>query len=134
MTTQSKSAHSEQTNTQDQTEQPTPSLKDLIGFDLPKLTRHYSDTITYTVDCDEKNFNDLKTAATIANMTLHDGIGAISDLLLTIAINCPKELNRWSQIHALALVYELNGALRSIDDMEFILDRAQAAPISEVAK
>ena len=123
-----------QSNSAQNSEQPTPSLKDLIGFDLPKLTRHYSETITYTVDCDEKNFNDLKTAATIANMTLHDGIGAISELLLTIAINCPNELNKWSQIHALALVYELNGALKTISDTEFILDRAQAAQISEVAK
>jgi hypothetical protein len=121
-------------NTPAQTEQPTPSLKDLIGFDLPKLTRHYSDTITYTLDCDEKNLNDLKTAATIAAMTLHDGIGAISDLLLTVAINCPSQLNKWSQIHALALVYELNGALKTISDTEFFLDKAQAAQISEVAK
>lgn len=116
-------------------EQLTPSLKDLIGFDLPRLTRNFTETGYYpTLDCDEKNLNDLKTAATIANMTLHDGIGAISDLLLTIAINCPKELNKWSQIHALALVYELNGALRTISDTEFILERAQATQVNEVAK
>jgi len=98
------------------------SLKDLIGFDIPKLTKHYSDTTALlTVDCDDNTLDNLKSAVEVANMVIHDGIEAISNLLLTIEINCPSEINTITRIHSL----EISGALNSISIMQYELNKAE---------
>ncbi len=118
MNTQSKSAQT--------SEHTTPSLGNIIGFTVPRITTHYSDTVTYSVDCDEESLNELRSSTAISEMTFQNGICAISDLLLTIAMNCPDELNSCSQVHALELIFELSGALRAISNMMFVLEKASA--------
>jgi hypothetical protein len=111
--------------------QETPSLKDIIDLDLPKLIRHYDgDKMSYEIECDNEILDDLKTAASISRSTLSHGIQAICDLLITVEINCPEDTTRSSRIHALTLIFELTGALKSLESLSWRLERATATKIS----
>ena len=87
-----------------------PTLKDLISLELPKLTWDLDD-INYSADCDQEELNHLKIAASIAGTTINSGIEAITDILMTLEINNPGEVNPWSRINTLNLIVELTAAL-----------------------
>jgi hypothetical protein len=116
----------------DKSEQPIPGLADLYGFDVQRLDAYYPShfEMYYTLKGDSTDLAWLINAAQNAHETLHTGIEAICDLLLTIELNCPKEANRNSRIDALALIAELSKMLDITSEAAWKLERTKAATIA----
>lgn len=117
-----------------QSEQEIPSLRDLVGFELPALTCHFppvtnthAESIKYTLDGNDKQLEQLRRAASNSIFTITSGIEAISDLLIVIDVNCPDELNVQSRIGANSLIHCLAPLLQDLSDMSRQLEKATAA-------
>ena len=109
-----------------------PRLRDLFGFSLPKITSNFdADDVTYTLECDSDELNNLKTAISNANNLLHSGIESISYLLTIVEMHCHDEIDRHSKIHALALITEMSEILRLTLDAGWTLDRAKSSEIQK---
>lgn len=112
-----------------------PTLRDLFGFSLPKINSNFgADNVTYTLEGDSDELNELKTAVSNAKEILHSGIESISDLLLTVETHCHDEIDRYSKIHTLALITELSEILRLASDMGWKLDRTTPEQTQQAQK
>ena len=115
-------------------EQEIPCLRELIGFDLPVLTCQFppfpntnAESIKYILDGNNKALERLRSAAHNSAFTLHHGIEAISDLLITIDLHCPDEVDRQSRIGANLLIYQISQLLQGLSEITWQLEKATAA-------
>jgi hypothetical protein len=105
----------------------TPSLVDLIGFNVPALNTNYSGNKTiYTLNGDRKDLESLYRAAKNSEELLHSSIDAVSTLLLAVEMNSPDSINSNNRVGALWLIQELNKVLEKTSDMAWQLERATA--------
>ena len=113
----------------DQSKQNTrpPSLTDLVGFDVPKLTAKYEgNETTYILEADNEKLERLKAAAETGQHLLYSGIEAISGLLITIKMHCPNEVRTDDEIGAMWLINELSQLLSVTNEAARRLDIAIA--------
>lgn len=100
----------------------------LIDLDRPALNLHFPEpnTIAYTMSGTEADINEFRQEVKFSRNILMDGIAAITDILKTVDIHCPDEVDNESRIDALAMVYQLMGVLPKLDEAEWILNRTTA--------
>ena len=109
------------------TSKSTPSLVDLIGFNIPALTTNYSgNKTTYTLNGNSEDLESLYRAAKNSEELLHSSIDAVSTLLLAVEMNCPDSIDSNNRVGAFWLIQELNKVLNKTSDMAWLLERATA--------